>query len=228
MTYAAMQTIVSQRLNEGAGAVFYPLSEIGAALNEGQRLFVFLTLCIERTADWTIAPGATFTHMRTPFPDWIAPLRLTAANGSKIRPVRLSDLWALDSQWPTASGPAKRYVAMGSDLVALYPTPDEDTTIPAQYAALPQALVNAGDVPEIAAQNHPVLVSYAIYRCRMVEGAQEFEKTLELFDEFIAAATQYAAYVRARNQGANFDTLPPEISSMDRSSLVPVERAARR
>lgn len=52
-----METRVSQRLNEAGGAVFYPDTEILAALNEGNRFFVMLTLGLETTASWSVPPG---------------------------------------------------------------------------------------------------------------------------------------------------------------------------
>jgi len=210
-----MQAIVSQRLNEAAAPVFYPATEINAAINEAQRFFALVTLCIERSANWTVTK--TFTHMTTPFPGWIAPLRITSAAGAKIRPGRFSDLWALDSQWPMAQGTPRRYVHAGSDLVAVYPTPYPSAVVVAQYAGIPAALVNAADVPEIPVQFHELLPKYAIYRCRQSEGAGEFEKAAGYFDEFMTAATDYANYIRSRNIGAGYDTLPPEIEGLDRS-----------
>jgi hypothetical protein len=210
-----MQAIVSQRLAEGAGALFYPASEINAGLNEAQRVFVMLTLCIEKTAPWTIPADTTFTHMLTVFPDWIAPLRLVDADGAKIRPSRLSDLWALDSQWPGAKGAPERYAAMGSDLLALYRTPQGPTPVTVQYAGAPATMSAPIDVPGIPLQFHELLVKYAIPRTRMVEGGAEFTKTLPLDAEFMAAASDYAAYVRARNIAAGYDTLPPEIAGLD-------------
>jgi hypothetical protein len=227
MTLGAMQAIVSQRLAEGATPTFYPAAEIYAALNEAQRFWALITLSIERTASWTV--GATFTHMLTPFPDWIAPLRLTTAGGAKIRPARLSELWSLDTQWPAAStpGPPARYALLGSDLAAVYPTPASPVNVTAQYAGAPVALVNAGDVPEIQPEYHPALVSYAIYRCRLVEGANELQKVIGLYGEFMTAAGEHATYVRARNVGAGYDTNPPELVGMDASRLTPLKRARR-
>ncbi|MBV9448567.1 MAG: hypothetical protein JO345_21995, partial [Streptosporangiaceae bacterium] len=104
-----MQARVSQRLDEGAGAAFYPTAEITAALNEAQRFFCLLTLCLEKTATWSVPSygsngSSPFFHMLGTFTDWIAPLRISTAAGAKVRPARLEDLNSLDSQWWNAPG----------------------------------------------------------------------------------------------------------------------------
>jgi len=120
MTLGQMKALVSQRLNEAGNPVFYPASEIQNALNESQRLWCLLTLCLEKTATWNTAP--TWTHLLPLIPDYLAPLRLTTQTGMKVRPARISELFALDSQWPASVGPTYRYVALGADLVGIYPT----------------------------------------------------------------------------------------------------------
>jgi len=119
-----MVALVSQRLAEGQdGPTFYPAYEIVAAINEAQRLFALLTLGLEVTRTWSVPNATTFSHMLGPFPDWIVPLRLQTLAGAKVRPSRLSDLSALDSQWIMSPGSPYRYAALGADLLALYQQP---------------------------------------------------------------------------------------------------------
>lgn len=214
-----MYGTVSARLNEAAAPTFYPTAEIIRALNEAQRLFTLLTLCLERTAPWTVGSSAPFWRMLPIFADWIAPLRIGNAAGAKIRPARLSELWSLNSGWPAVGGAPERYAQMGSDLLALYP--QSAVTLQVQYAGSPVVLAADGDIPEIDAEFHEVLPKYAIYRLRMVEGGEPFAASLPLFAEFMAVATEYAKYVKARNVGAGYDTLPPELSGFDMSRLIP-------
>lgn len=211
-----MVALVSQRLNEAAAPTFYPALEITAALNEADRLFCLMTLALETTANWTVA--STFTHMLTVFPDWIVPLRISTSTGTKVRPARFADLWALDSGWPTSAGPVTRYVAAGADLIAIHQK--ANVTLPVTYARAPVTMVADADTPETPPEYHPTYVSYAIYRLRQVEGGEPFKAALPLLAEFLDAAAEYAAFMRARNVGSGYDTLPLEFKLWDRSLLV--------
>lgn len=219
-----MYTTASRRLNEPA-PTFYPVSELVAAINEGQRLFVFLTLCLETTLAWNAAPQSSpFYSLLTVFPDLIAPLRLMDGAGGKIRCSRLEDLTSLDAAWPATPGTPKRYARIGADLVALYPQPVSTALIQVTYARAPLALAADTDVPEIPASFHNELVNYAINRVRQVEGAAELEKTMPLLNSFLDAVQTCGEYVRARNRGNQYDIVPFEMSAFDRSQLLKVRK----
>lgn len=228
MTLGGMSALVSQRLNEGAqmgGPTFYPAAEITAALNEADRLFCLLTLCLEVKASWNVAAATTFFHMLAIFSDWIAPLRITSAAGAKIRPSTIGELRSLDSQWPLAPGAPIRYVLAGGDLLALYKQPAASgTTLTVQYAGAPTALALSTDTPGSPPEYHPHYVSYAIYRLRQVEGGSAFAAALPLLAEFLDAATELAEFVKARNVGQGYDSVPMELKSYDRSRLVAVAK----
>lgn len=218
---------VSERLAEGAiGPTFYPRREILAAVNEAQRFFAFLTLGLEKTDTWTIPAYSTngnsaFHHMLQYFPDWIAPLSIATQAGVKVRPTGLEALAGLDSQWWNSPGSPTRYTARGVDLVGIYKQPAGSLVqLEVTYARAPLALVDDTDVPEIPAEYHGLLPNYGIYRCRQVEGGQEFQKTLAGLDEFFEGAGRYAKYVRTRNLGARYDTLPFELQKFDRSKML--------
>lgn len=221
-----MSARVSQRLAEGSAPVFYPAAEIVAALNEAQRFFVLLTLGLEKTAAWTVPAfgangGAPFFHMLQFFTDWIVPLRIATASGAKVRPASLGDLDSLDAQWWNSPGSPLRYAALGADFLAIYPQPAAGaTTLQVTYARAPAPLAAAGDVPEIPAPYHPRLVDYGVYRCRQVEGGQEFAKSLPYLDDFFEGAIVYAKYIRARSVGARYDKLPFELEKFDRRKLL--------
>lgn len=219
MQLSAIRTRASERLNEGAtGPVYYTAAELDAAINEGQRMFCLLTLGLEVTRTWT--PAATLTKMLPIFPDWIVPLRITDSAGATVRLSTLADLTSLDPAWVVTGGggsPLSRYVALGCDLVGVYGT---SGALNVTYARSPVPLVADGDVPEIPGEYHQNLVQYAQYRCRQVEGAQEFAKVLPLFAAFLDAAQRYAKTVRARNIGARYDRVPMELTLMDRSKLL--------
>ncbi len=216
-----MRTRVGQRLNEGAAPVFYPAAEIDAALNEAQRFFVLLTLGLEITSTWTVTAATAFFHMLGVFSDWICPLRITDSTGAKVRPATLEDLAALDPNWRTSPGAPVRYASLGADLVGIYQQPaGGGTVLSVTYAQAPATLAADGDIPAIPAEYHPRLVDYGIYRCRQVEGGQEFEKSLRYLDSFMDGATKYGAYIRARNIGSRYDKVPFELEAYDRSKLL--------
>jgi hypothetical protein len=225
LTLGTINALVSQRLNEAFGAggpQFYPTAEIVNAVNEGLRTFALLTLSLEKTVPWVVSANTTFFHMLTIFSDWIVPLRVADAAGAKIRPGRFSDLWALDATWPQSPGSVSRYVHAGADLVGLYKQPAAPVTLSVTYAYSPARLVNDGDVPPIRPEFHQELVKFAVYRMRRIEGGSEFAKALPLLGEFLAAASQYGSYVRARNKASGYDASPPELSFADISTLVRV------
>jgi hypothetical protein len=213
MQLSDMQTLVSQRLNEAGAPVFYPATESANALNEADRLFTLSTLALETTVSWT--PAATFTHMLPAFGDWIAPLRITNASGQKVRPCRIRDLWALDANWTLSATPITRYAAMGADLIAVYG--QNATTLNVTYAKAPAGMVNPTDAPATPPEYHPIYISYAIWRLRQVEGIEVLKSVIPLLEEFLAGAAEYAAFMRARNIGSGYDTLPPEFALRDRS-----------
>jgi hypothetical protein len=230
MNLSTMQTLVSQRLNEGQTApTYYPAAEIAAALNEAQRFFILLTLGLEATSPFTVpgfAPGSpnTFFHMLSFFPNWIVPLRITTTAGAKVKPARGDELFGLNPQWVSSVGPIQRYMTSGADLLGLCNQPAAATVLNATYARAPVALVNPDDVPEPPAEYHPQFVDYAINRMRQNEGAQEFEKTLPLFGNFMNAATLYGNYVRSRNRGSQYDKVPYEIEKFDMSQMLKLRK----
>lgn len=227
MQLSDMRTRVSQRLDEGfSGPTFYPTAEITHALNEAQRFMCLLTLCLEVTATWAVPSrsannNSAFFHMLTFFTDWIVPLRISTATGSKVRPGRLQELDCLDVQWWNSQGSPIRYTSSGADLIGLYRQPSAPgTNLGVTYARAPVDMVNDTDVPEIPEPYHARLEEYAIYRLRQGEGAQEFAKVLPLLDSFLTGASKLARYIRARNIGARYDKVPFEIESFDRSLLL--------
>jgi hypothetical protein len=162
------------------------------------------------------------------FPDWIVPLRITTVAGAKVRPARLSELWALDSQWPLSPGAPYRYAAMGADLLGLYRQPAATgTSLQITYARAPLALVGDTDAPETPQEYHPAYVSYAINRMRQAEGGEPFAATMPLLAEFLDAATEYAGFVRARNVGSGYDALPAELGLFDRSRLLGTSKSKK-
>jgi hypothetical protein len=221
MTLGELQTRTLERLGETAAAgSYYTAEEVRIAINEGQRLFSYLTLCLESTASLTLTANQAWYTPLAAIPDWIAPLRvrISGTGGTKLEPKRLEQLDALSSTWQTESGPPRRYASLGPNLLAVHPQPSSGgAALAITYARSPVALTGAGQSPEIPEEYHPELIHYALPRLRSKEGAEEWAKNLPDFKRFWQAAKKMATFVRSRNQSAKYDTLPPEASWFDRS-----------
>jgi hypothetical protein len=222
MTVAEIETRTLKRLDDdGAKPTFWSGKEFLAALNEAQRFFVLLTLCLEKTAPLALQPGVAFYRVGATYGDWIVPLRVTVAGtGLKVRPARLAELDAENSDWQHTPGTPARYACLGFDLVAVTPQPAAGgTSLDVTYARAPTRMTAGTETPEIPEEYHGSLIDYAIPRLRMKEGGQEFAKTLPLFKRFLADVTKLATYVRRRNLGQSYDTLPIELERFDASKL---------
>jgi hypothetical protein len=194
-----------------------------AAINEAQRFFALLTLCLETTGTQALAAATPTYRMLTIFEDWLLPLRVRVfgAGGGKVASARLADLDALNPAWQNEAGAPARYAALGFDFVALHPRPTlTGTSLEWIYAKFPARMSAAGASPEIPEEYHQVLVDYAIPTLRAKEGGQGFLDSLLYLDRFLEAAQKEADYVRTRNKSQLYDRGPFELKSFDRSRLI--------
>ena len=204
---------------------YYSRGEVLVALNQVYRLLCFLTLCLETTATYQL-PGATpFSKMLLTYADWTLPLRIRLTSGAKLRPARLSEIAALDQNWTNTAGAPERYAILGFDLLCIYKVPAAATSIDIVYARSPQPLTDdTSNSPELQLEYHQSLIHGAIPLLRVKEGAQEWQKTLPLWDRYWDAAMKLAAYVRARNKEKGYDRMPAELARFDRSKLMEATR----
>lgn len=221
MTAGELQALCLERVGEDPQSpVYYTEGEALVALNVAQRLFVLLTLCLERTVSLTV-PGATSVYALTPtLYDLILLLRVRTSV-QKLRAARLSDLAAADASWTVSPGEPRMYAAVGK-LLALYPQRVGAVSVSVTYAHAPALLSGSGSVPEIPAEYHACLVDGAIPLMRTKEGAQEWQKTLPLWNRFLDEAQRMGEYVRARNREQGYDNVPFELAKFDRSRMVVV------
>ncbi len=225
MNVSQMVTRTLERLDEmdagAVSAVYYGgPGEVLAALNEAQRFFVLLTLALETTVSFPVTGATTFFSMRSTYQDWLLPLRVTLATGTRVRPARIDELDALDTGWQATPGIPARYAALGFDFFIVYPQYADTTNVNITYTRSPVPMAADADEPEIPEQHHPDLVDYAVYRVRAKEGGQEFAKGLPYFNRFLDGAQAYGKYVRARNLGSGYDKEPFELELFDRSKLM--------
>lgn len=223
MTTNELITRVYQRLDQTPGGYYTP-GEVLGALNEAQRLFALLTLCLETTAALPLEAATPFYRLLTVsgFSLYLLPLRVrvAGAGGAKVTPARLADLDALNPAWQAEPGTPARYAALGFDFLAVHPRPTgAGTSLDITFARCPAAMTSAS-TPEIPEEHHPALTDYAIPRLRVKEGGSALAKSMPFWEAFLAAAEKLAAYVRARNRGLGYDRVPAELTRADRARLL--------
>lgn len=226
MTVLELQRRTIARLGDDpdgqVAQMHYTPTEVLAALNQAQRLFVLFTLCLETTANFALTGTARY-HMLNTFGDWIVPLRIRNAVGKQVRPSRLADLAALDPQWSKQTGTPVRYTHTGFDLLQFYK--HDSTTIPITYARSPIELLSAypsnnAQTPEIPDRYQPALIDAAIPLLRTKEGQQEWKKVLPQWDRYLEAVDDLAVKIRARNKEQGYDTAPVELNRADWSRML--------
>jgi len=208
-TTTALITGVLQRVGEDPDSpAFYQAFEALDALNEAQRVFALLTLCLEAVDTLDVSGSATH-HLLDDFADFLLPLRVRwASTGARIRPARLEEISAATDAWIEEEGVATHYTVLGFDLLALSLVPPASSSIELTYARTPGVMTSVSS-PEIPLEYHWALEDYAVYRLRMPkEGGQEGAKTLELYGNFLSAAQECAETVRKRMLGGDYDRLP--------------------
>jgi hypothetical protein len=195
--------------------------EVLRAINEGQELAAWLTLCLEKTAALTLTATSTFYLLRSSFPDFLVPLRLMAG-GVRVRPATLSDLDALNptwQSWPLVAGTQQRYFTQGFSFFGIAPQPVDDTAAAFTYAKAPALLVGDSFL-EIPQAYHQAIVDYGVYRVKLKEGAQSLERGIKHLNRFLDEMEKLGSFIRARSRAAKFDTLPFELQLFDRSRIV--------
>lgn len=221
MNLTALQTRVLERLDD-TGGVYYLTSEVTAALNKAQRLFCFLTHCLERTATFDLTAGQFAYNLKddADFATFLLPLRVTC-DGRRVQPKTIHQLDTRNSRWRLKRGTPTDYAMLGFDSLFIYPTPDAPgASLVITAACEPVALVSGSDVPEIPEEDHPALPRFARYYLRAKEGGVEFQNTLEDLKIFLEAIGQRAESQRAQGMAQRFDRITTfDLKSADLSNL---------
>lgn len=194
-------------------------AEVLAAINEGQELAALLTLCLEKTADFALAPAACFHQPRPILTDFLAPLRLTL-NGTRIKPATIAEMEAENTAWQATAGAPKRYACLGCNLLVVTPQPAAGAVARMTYARTPTPLAQSTDTPELDEAYHQNLVDYGVYRVRLKEGAQGLERGLKRLNVFLDDMQRLGEHVRARSAAARYDVQPFELARFDRSRMI--------
>lgn len=190
--------------------VYYTPAEMAHALNLSQRLFAFLTLCVERTVSFALTNAQTWYQLSGQISDFIAPLRILHS-GTRLTASTIHDLDARDDSWRSTAGNPTRYCQPGHDLFAITPQPASGVhTLSLTYAAWPAEMTNNGDTPEIPADQQPHLIDSAYYLLRLKEGGQEGAAAVRYFQRFLQHTGKYTNFARAKNRAQHYDVEPLE------------------
>lgn len=199
--------------------VTYSRIEALQSINEAQRIFVLLSLCLEAQGTLSTTASQLYYYVSDQLPFFLRPLRLLTPEGRKIRPMSLGDLESRSRTWRTVTGEPTRYANLGWDLMAITPVPDATYALSLKYAKMPATLTEAG-TPEIPAEDHEALYQGAIPILRLKEGGQLLSKEMWRFESFLDVARRRATYVRARSRDNQYDSIPPEWKTPDLSRLL--------
>lgn len=187
------------------------------AINEGEQLFCFITLCLESTVPLTLAAATCWSTFRSLIPDFLVPLRLEL-NGIRLRPATLTQLDAEDDAWEVTPGKPAQYLMEGFNLLGVTPQSPFGVVSQMTYARS-AALLAQTDSPEIPEQFHPLLVDFGVYWIRAGQGGQALARGNTYFNRFLDGAQEHGDYVRSKSRAARYDTLPFELALFDRSLL---------
>lgn len=218
MTVAQLESQVWTLLDDDG--TYYPEASVLAALNEAQRFFVLISLCLEKTAALPLTAAEPFYKVLATFSDWLLPRRIQNSAGMRLRAGRLSEFAAMNRTWQQTAAMPQRYALSGLDFLSIYPQPPDADTLTVTYVHAPADLVNQNDEPEIRENSQFALANYAAYALRQPEGGQEFRKFTGYLGDFLDEAHRVAALVRAKNLDADYERLPFELALADRSRLL--------
>lgn len=197
------------------GQQYYGPTEILAALNLLQRLFVIMTLCLERTRTETVSTA--YLQAMTLFGDWMVPLRVRIHGGAKLKPSTFSDFAALDNAWSLREGTPTRYAVAGFGLLGFYKHAETDLDFTYARSPIDLTLTTSPEIPE---EYHPALMDGVQPLLRVKEGQQEWQKVLPLWAPFMEEVQRLNRQVRARNIELGYDRVPLELRRFDLSQLL--------
>lgn len=213
MTFAEIKSEALRRCGEDPAApAFYTAAEAGRAVNSGYRIFALLTLCLETTSTVGLNAGGAFKEIGSSVSTFLAPLRVTNADGDKVQPGNLAKLTAGSGRWQSTEGSPLEYAMVGSSLMVVTPQPTAAHNLSVLHAYLPAAMSLDGDIPAIPDEDHEALVHFAAHDLlSSKEGASRLQDAAVHWQEYIAAVQARIGFVRARAMAEGYDRMPIEL-----------------
>jgi hypothetical protein len=204
LTLSQIESLALTRL--GDNGTYYP--GVLDAINEAQRLFCLVSLCLETSETFPLAANTALYNVLPALSGFVLARRIYYG-GRLLRPASLAQLEAVEANWQSSLGTPARYALCGLDFLAVYPQTSTASQLTIVHVRPPVPLVNLSDVPEIRPASHWALASYAAWAVRQVEGGQEFAKFQTYFDEFMAEAQIVAGLVRQRTRDSGLEVAMP-------------------
>lgn len=215
MNAGELKDRTSKRLDDDG--TYYTPDEVLNALNAGLRFMALQTLCVERTANFTVAAATCWHTILDQLADHIKIFRVRRSS-SRVYPTTFHEQDCFSASWEVTAGAVEKYLTIGCNLLAVTPQPVGGGTLSITYAACPAALVDDTDVPEVPEEYHQELINFATFYLRLKEGGQELANELDNLQSFLDACLKLATYVRARCQAQDYDIAPPfDIRARDNS-----------
>lgn len=202
---------------------YFTTTEVLNALNVGLRVMALLTLCIERTANFTITAATCWHTILDQLADCIKIFRVRKG-ATRLQPTTFHEQDCYSAAWEATAGAVQVYLTIGCNLLAITPQPAGGDTLSITYAACPATLTADGDVPEVPEEYHQDLIDFALFYLRLKEGGLELKNAMANLMAFYDGALKLATYVRARCQAQDYDIAPPfDIQARDRSRKIKME-----
>ena len=193
-----MQSEVRIRLNE-ASANFWSDDDIDSSLNEGLAELADATGFYERMTNISLLSNRTYIDLRDLVSDtFLAPKRaINTTTGKWLIPSTVRTQDRRSSQWEkTATEPEDMFMR-GLWWIGFYPKPPQDDgLIRLYFTAIPPAMEDDTDEPEIPEEYHLGITAYAIYD--LLAQDAETKKALFWWAEYQAYEAKLYDYVQGR------------------------------
>ena len=216
MTVVEILSAISTRLNDlstaglpATGQIYYTETEALTAIDEAQKFFSLLTLCLESSGTVPLTSGTCFYSIRDYLTGFLVPLRVSVS-GVRLRPAGIADLDGRYYTWQNTPGTPERYLQAGMNLFAVVPQPTGSTSATVLFAREYTTVSSSGDSLESPREYHPAIVAYGLYYLLQKRGGQYLQYAITEWQKYLTAASQCADYVRRRNRARQYDTLPFE------------------
>jgi len=221
MQLTELRSTLKRMLDEDG--VYRPDNVLDNSLNDGYQLASALSQGCERTVSFTysVSTGGYCAYLPS---DFFLPVGIYA-EGQRMLPVRVADLYFLNVSWvdsiATAQLPPTYYWTLGAlgatPSLWLYPRPVVDTRMRMTYSAIPERLVNDANVPKIPTEYHYILVQYA-YAWELLKerGPLLANKAYREFVKFSQQVNDLQAIVYRRAPDREWQMVPWDIEAVRR------------
>jgi len=201
VTKAELREETYRRLGEaGVSATFFSDDDVDEAITEGLMELSDETEWYEVSQTVDLCMDRLYYDVRTIFPDRevLTPGRVFNVQTNRwLVPSSVRDLDAAYARWEQITGQPDRVLTRGLWWVGYWPMTSAESGTVTQYAtALPEALEDDEDRPELPTVYHDALVQYAL--AILLPQAGEVTKALAAWERYMTAEGALVATVAGR------------------------------